>query len=358
MNLKLDGKKSQQVSAADIAFCEKFMSASGGRYVLGRNDFSAELGSCLTVDAFIDDFADVKEFSGKPVIATEQVPEGSLVISTSISRLPKSAIAKLRHHKLNVMDYFSFKKASDLPLLDSPLLSEFTVEFDRHQDYYQKLYDRFADQVSKNIFESIISFRLMRDLSYLDGFEYIPERQYFEPFLLIRNEGEIFLDVGAYDGDTTEAFISQYPKYEKVHLFEPDSQNLERLSERLLGYDNIHAHPYGAWNENRKLNFRSAGSASGIENGGEEEVDVRRIEDVIQGPVTYIKMDIEGSEAPAIEGAQSLIKKYRPRLAICVYHKSEDLRVIPQIILSMNNDYKVFLRHYTEGLDETVMYFV
>ena len=69
-------------------------------------------------------------------------------------------------------------------------------------------------------------------------------------------------------------------------------------------------------------------------------------------------MDIEGAEENAIRGGEKLIKKYKPKLAICVYHQQRDFLKIPELILSYNSDYKIYLRHYTQGVFETVMYFV
>ncbi len=74
------------------------------------------------------------------------------------------------------------------------------------------------------------------------------------------------------------------------------------------------------------------------------------------GGVTFIKMDIEGAEYQSLLGALKTIKKYRPKLAICLYHKPEDIIEIPHIILSINPDYKLAIRHYTTCNWETVLY--
>ena len=71
---------------------------------------------------------------------------------------------------------------------------------------------------------------------------------------------------------------------------------------------------------------------------------------------TYIKMDIEGAEMEALLGAQGNIKNNKPKLAICLYHKPEDIIEIPHIILSINPDYKLAIRHYTTCNWETVLY--
>ena len=72
--------------------------------------------------------------------------------------------------------------------------------------------------------------------------------------------------------------------------------------------------------------------------------------------ITFLKMDIEGSELAALRGAERIIREQRPKLAICVYHKPEDLREIPSLLLSYHPDYKLYLRHYSINETETVLY--
>ena len=63
-------------------------------------------------------------------------------------------------------------------------------------------------------------------------------------------------------------------------------------------------------------------------------------------------------ELEALKGAQKQIKANKPKLAICVYHRQEDLISIPQYILSLNSDYKLYLRHYGDFCAELVLYAV
>ena len=76
----------------------------------------------------------------------------------------------------------------------------------------------------------------------------------------------------------------------------------------------------------------------------------------LRGGVDLIKMDIEGSELKALEGAANTIKKYHPVLAVCVYHKKEDLITIPQYIKSLWPEYRLYLRNYSKYSQELVLY--
>ena len=95
---------------------------------------------------------------------------------------------------------------------------------------------------------------------------------------------------------------------------------------------------------------------SRIDENGEDEVEVRALDEVVDGKVTFIKMDIEGAELQALFGAEKTIKKYKPKLAICIYHRLEDILEIPAYIHSIVPEYKFYIRHYSFSTSETVLY--
>ena len=74
--------------------------------------------------------------------------------------------------------------------------------------------------------------------------------------------------------------------------------------------------------------------------------------------ITFIKMDIEGAEYKALQGAEQIIRENKPNLAICLYHKPEDVFEIPQLILNYRPDYRFLVRHYWLREYETVLYAV
>ena len=123
---------------------------------------------------------------------------------------------------------------------------------------------------------------------------------------------------------------------------------------------NVHLHQIGISNTRAVLKLDSLGSGSKISEAGSLTIAVDRIDDLVpdSDTPTFIKMDIEGGELLAIEGATQTIKKHHPRLAICVYHKVGDFWRVPKKIFAIRNDYNVYLRHYTESIYETVMFFI
>lgn len=182
--------------------------------------------------------------------------------------------------------------------------------------------------------------------------------QYFEPFITFDATQEVFVDIGGFDGATSIEFIKRCLNYKKIHYFEPSLVNSNLSKNNLSLYDKISYYSCALSDHSGRASFTDCGSISGIQPGGNQEVDVQTLDSIILDKPTYIKMDVEGHEKEIIQGARQVIAKDCPKLAICVYHQGDDLWQIPKLVLSIQPNYQFYLRHYTEGIDETVMYFV
>lgn len=157
--------------------------------------------------------------------------------------------------------------------------------------------------------------------------------------------------------------ISPGGGYKRIYAWEPDEINRRALNKSVSFHDykNVVVVPCGMWREKTQLKFSAKNnSGSRFVSEGEQEVqmvDVDSIDNVCaEDKVTFIKMDIEGSELAALEGAVSVIKRDKPRLAICVYHKPEDLYEIPFWIKKAVPEYKLYLRHHDASEHDTVLY--
>ncbi|MBQ6971084.1 MAG: FkbM family methyltransferase [Synergistaceae bacterium] len=184
--------------------------------------------------------------------------------------------------------------------------------------------------------------------------------QYFDVFAPA--EGETVLDVGACDGGTALQFLEWGgDKIRRVYAFEPDPVNIERCIEKLKGFaDKVTLVEKGTWDKDETMYIDPefvGGGTSKVSSKGKIAVQLSAIDSIMKDePVTFIKMDIEGAELRALKGARNTIIRNHPRLAICVYHKPEDLCEIPGYILSLVPEYRFFLRHYHSSSAETVLY--
>jgi len=339
------------------AFCEAFIHSTRPKYIFGRNVWAESISGFVEVDGFIDDFTQEKNYLDKPIVPIEEVPDHALVVIVVIGK-PFVAEKRVRKFQFDSLDYFSFFKYSGLPLEPIMFWKGMKEDIEINRDRYEWIYQKLADQTSRNQMYHILSFRYSYDLDYMRGFENKEDRQYFEDFLGLERANEVFVDIGAYDGYTSEEFIKRSPSYRKVFLFEPEASNMRKAKERLRSYANICYFQTGLSDRKEILRFDISGSSSKISENGSVQIPVDRLDDLVDEEVTFIKMDIEGAEREAIEGAKSLIRKHHPKLAISVYHRKDDFWKVPEQILEIRNDYRIYLRHYTEGISETIMFFI
>jgi FkbM family methyltransferase len=339
------------------AFCDAFMHSDRPKYIFGRSAWATSIAQEIEVDGFIDDYTDETSHLNKPIVPIEKIPHDALVVVTVIGK-PLIAQKRVKQFQFESIDYYSFFKYSQLPIQQIMFWEGMIEDIESNISKYQWVYNLLEDQISKNQFYHIINFRLSYDLDYMRGFSDREDEQYFEPFLNLQKSGEVFVDVGGFDGYTTQEFIQLAPQYEKVHFFEPEEKNMRVAKERLSKFDHIVFHQLGLSDAKATLQFDTSGSSSKISQEGDVTIEVDRLDDIIKERVTFIKMDIEGAEPQAIAGAKETIAKYHPKLAISVYHRKDDFWAIPQQILSIRDDYSIYLRHYTEGISETIMFFI
>jgi FkbM family methyltransferase len=340
-----------------LSVLKEFLQNPSRRYLFGATPYAAGVISMLKVNAIIDDFCSHQHMSNVPIIRTEDAPKDALVVSTILGR-PLTARLRMANAGLAHCDFFSFYQYSGLSQPYTRFWTGFTDDALNHQNELEWAKSILADNVSEEVFGRIVAFRRSANLKFIEGFTDRQDQQYFEPFLNLLPSGESFADVGCFDGKTTIDFIKHCPSYDRVHIFEPDPRNLEVIFERFKDNSRIHCHPIGLGAATSTVRFSSSGSTSTIAANGQFEIRIETLDSQDIQSLTFLKMDIEGAELSAIHGAKKTIKKFHPRLAISVYHNPGDLWRIPRAILDVRSDYSVYIRHYTEGVVETVMFFI
>lgn len=252
-----------------------------------------------------------------------------------------------------------FKPESEY--LDLSLLS---LNYINYLNEFKLAYELLKDTKSKDVFFAIIKTRITKNLEYLQAVkEDYNSKQYIINKINFSNEDTDFVDVGAYDGDTAELFFSQYKNFQTGILFEPNPINANLIKKRFnRSKFNIILHEFGLSDSDKEELISIKGSSSSYINNSENKLDkkfiskTKKLDNIIKSRVSFIKMDIEGFELLALKGAKQTIAKYEPILAICVYHKTNDLFEILLFIHSINPNYDFYLRHYSWAPVETVLY--
>lgn len=356
MILTLPGEEARVRQAK--RFCTAFLGeGSRPRYLLGRNIYGQAIVRSASISGVIDDIASGDKFLGLPVVRADDVPRDALVLNAAGGR-PLTAQSRLNELGLENLDYFAFFKFSGLQLTPVMFNEGFAEDFLNNTSQYALIYSLLRDSMSRDVFLRLVSFRIKYDLELMRGFKSREHEQYFERFLELGAVGESFVDVGGYDGATTLDFVRQCPKYREINVFEPEPQNYCRCVAALGHLPRVHCHQTGLGENHQTVGLTSYGSGSAISDDGSNRVSLVRLDDFLNDWPTFIKVDVEGAEASVLRGARQIIATYRPRLAVSVYHRAGDFWRIPQLVFEFSDAYDIYLRHYTESIYETVMFFL
>ena len=227
-----------------------------------------------------------------------------------------------------------------------------------HVDELRKLFYLWEDDASRRECVAQLKFRMRLDFDGLAS--PVDHKQYFPEDLYSILPEDIFVDCGAFDGDTIRELLQHQNNFSgRIFAFEPDYINFHKLQERISILPEsvkekviVKQAPVGICGQ--KVRFVSMGTVSSrVTENGELEMNCVCIdEQTIDYMPSFIKMDIEGAEIDALRGARGTIQRCRPILAICVYHKPDHLWKIPLLISTYVDDYRFFLRpHDEEGWD-------
>jgi len=349
---------SDYINKKDKNLVELFISSSTQKkYILGINKLTKSLLKHIEVDGIIDDFTRVQRSRKKEVLKIEEVPSDALILWTATGS-PLEVKRQLDKMGFQNISYLALQKYSPLNLVESPFIIDFKEDYAKNKERYNGVYRLLEDKKSKEIFTKVINFKISFDYEFMEGFTNDHKGQYFDKEILPELKNISFLDGGGYVGDTAEEVILNYPDFKKIWLIEPIAENI-RIAKRELGHHkNIDFLTCGVSDKKETLYFNEEKSFSSIYGKGTQSVEVDTIDNIVKTKVDYIKLDIEGAEQSAIDGAKETIQKYHPILAICIYHKAEDWYKIPEKVLAIEPNYRVYLRHYMEGIFESVMYFI
>lgn len=187
---------------------------------------------------------------------------------------------------------------------------------------------------------------------------------------------EIFLDAGAFVGDTVEQFIwENLGTFRHLYAFEPGAKQFLALQHRMqrltkewaLNEDAVTIVNAGLAAENSRMSFTYVDDSPlrhGLETGNQEQVEdksesieVFSMDSFLKGkPVTFVKVDIEGMEMDFLRGGQQTIRKYKPKMALCVYHYPSHLFEIAEYVRKLVPAYQFSLRQHVPIFGDFVLY--
>ena len=177
-------------------------------------------------------------------------------------------------------------------------------------------------------------------------------------------ENGIFIDGGCYDGKSSQDFITwSKGRAKKIYAFEPDEMHYSVCKKFFEERCSI---PYrlekaGLYSKSATLTFSNEHSAGArFTDEGSVKVAAVALDDVvaIEDRVTFVKLDIEGAEYEALNGMERMLRRCQPIVAVCLYHKPQDIWEIPGYVHHILPEHRLYIRHYTPSALDTVLYAV
>lgn len=347
----------------DVGFLSRYVQNKGRRYVYGRTKEAEYFINELGCDFVIDDFTEEEFFAGKKVVCLDDVHSDASVLSAVIHS-PISIYKKLKNKNIDFSSYYWIQANEDLNLPEIKYWKGGRGHFYVNESKYNQLYQNLCDEESRITMVDLLSFRETGNLRNMLRYSNRLNEMYFEDFFSLPSRAS-FYDLGALDGKNSLDFIEKYPDFYGVVLVEPLPDYSERLQSLFID-DSIKVYECAISVSEGFANFNisdcyAASSFSQDEDGGDFIVKVKTIDSIYSEteiPPSLIKMDIEGAEIAALQGAKNVIDKFKPTFAVSVYHDPEHILAAYELLKDQYPKYKFFMRHYSEGFAETVLFAV
>ncbi len=246
--------------------------------------------------------------------------------------------------------------APDVPVFGDNLFD--AAFYAGHTDEFDQARTLLADEESVRVFDHIVRYKLTGDLKFLTAIENHPDESFRD--ILPSHTFRTAVDLGAYNGDSARALAPYAPALQTLYALEPDARNHRKLCAYAEGETRftVLSLQAAAWSTDTVLYFdasgnRNAGAAQNTSSvllprtGKVTEVQARSVDSVLDGKFCdYIKFDVEGSEAMALEGCRKTVAACKPCLLVSCYHSSEDLFALPLMVKEMCPDYALYLRRF------------
>ena len=224
------------------------------------------------------------------------------------------------------------------------------LKYNISKELCKEAYDLLSDDRSRDIFADRLNYLHAGDITILEQTRN-DDQMYFDRNIIALSGQEVFVDGGGYTGDTFLQFIKIAKTFKYYYFCEPDPINMRIAKDNLIGHEGIEYVNEGLYSKRNLLSFSATGSTGSRfgRHGNVIKINVISIDEILSGkPATFIKMNIEGAEIDALNGAIKTIQKYKPRLAIMANHEAGDFIDIPILIFQLNPEYKLYMRHYNK----------
>ena len=318
-------------------------------------------------------FLDIKAQPGDTLLGIPVYRADDQLIDAAIKHKSVVVVALVKDHATRTEVFGFIKRCGFDEIVDAQSIRCHSVRFDNKPDsdtiweHVQKqsadilkCFDLFSDAHSREIYHANVTAHIARE--YDNCPESIGSLQYFPNDIVLSRGYARFIDCGGYIGDTVVQLMECKSKIEAVAVFEPNLENFSRLSFCMdafsLRIPELYLWPCAVSDKTEVQLMDYVGGSSTLNSEDMNNcVQCVSLDDVLKNfAPTFLKMDVEGEEYRTIAGAEKNIRRYRPDLAVCVYHCINHLWDIALLIDSWGLGYQFYLRAHNSFTMETVLY--
>lgn len=324
--------------------------------VFGINLYTDIVIDLFEVVAVIDDFSNLQNFKSRPVLKRASADKNIPVINCAGGQILTTQSLLKKDFK-RVIHFAEILSEGSLLSCDLRFNEDFAAIYKKEKTRFESVRRSFSDVQSRLLFDKVINFRKSYDIDYLEGLEDLQSQQYFEPFIFL-DESSVFYDVGCFDGFTALEFMRLAGEEAPVVYFEPNKRNLKKIRKNLGSGPNIFEQNVGLSNDDGEAFITDNGSESTANPHYGVPIKLAKLDSLSGFPApSFVKLDIEGHEVPALEGMANTLSNYQPCLAVACYHYPRQMIEVFEAINMLGIYKKVSFRHYTESIYESVLFF-
>lgn len=293
-----------------------------------------------------DEFVRGQNFRGFTVKTYSAVKQelGSMIILVSFATRLDSVLQKIYN-----LSKYDEVYAPDVPVFGDGLFD--SNYFKEKFANFNKVYNMLEDDISRNAYYNVLEYKLTGKTELLKLCETAVSEAY--ETIIKPSENSVYVDIGAYNGDTLREYVSFCGNNITAYAFEPDVKNFNKLSQNAnaLGINKLKLINVAAWNKKEDLMFysrsgRNSAATSSHANAKAKKILADCADNYISSPVDFINIDAEGSDALAIQGLENTINLYHPTISCAIYHRNEDMFAIPLLLAEKYMHFKMYVRHF------------
>lgn len=293
-----------------------------------------------------DEFVRGQSFRGYKVktYSDTKLEFGDIIILISFATRLDSVLQKI----------YNLCKCDEVYAPDVPVFGEGLFDSDYFKDNFanfNKVYNMLSDEVSHKAYYNILEYKLTGRIELLLECETTVHEAYETIIKPCTNS--VYVDIGAYNGDTLKEYTLFSGNNITAYAFEPDLKNFNKLSQNAqsLGIKKIELINIAAWNKKEELLFYSRSGRNSAATTSHAGVKSKKInadcaDNYISDHVDFINIDAEGSDMQAILGLEKTISSFQPTISCAVYHRNEDMFAIPLQLAKKYDHFKMYVRHF------------